>query len=116
MKNKILQGLPTAVVIGALVIIATITIVDSKTEREAEQQRLTECEPIIAEFERIQAVRNDKRLRFEGLLAKQEQGLIPFDNQGVDYEYRSWMVQETELDRLGDDLIQDMRLLRCDSK
>jgi len=116
MKNKILEGLPVALVIGAIIIIGTITIIDNRTERETKQLHIAECEPIIAEFERIQAVRNDKRLRFERLLAQQEMGLIPFDNLGVDYEYRTWMVQETNLDRLGDDLIQNMSLLRCNAK
>jgi len=92
-----------------------IATLDNHTQEAQVEARIAKCQPILAEFQRIQAVRNDKRTRFERLLVQQEEGLIPFDSTVVDYEYRVWMVQETELDRRGDDLVEDMRLLNCQS-
>jgi len=113
MKSRFLNVLPLGVGIGAVIIMAFISLTDTQDERERNDARTAECLPILTEFERIQAVRSDKQTRFEVLLVAQEEGTIPFDSRIVDYEYRAWMIQETELDRRGDILVQDMRLLNC---
>ncbi len=113
MKNKLRGVIPAGIGIVATSAVAFIAWTDTHDEKALQSERIALCQPIIAEFDRIQEIRDDKRSRFEGLLVQQEEGNIPFDSRVVDYEYRAWMIQETELDNRGDNLIQRMRLLDC---
>ena len=115
MKSRLNQLAPLGVGIVVVFILIGIGIMDSTTEQEMTQQLVSRCSPILSEFDRIQEVRNEKRRRFEALLVQQEQGLIPFDSYVVDYEYRTWMIQDTELDHRGDGLVQELSLLDCQS-
>ena len=115
MKNRFIQMAPLAAGIAVMLILVGITVMDSSTKQGLEDQLVSKCSPILSEFDRIQEVRNQKRQRFESLLVQQEEGLIPFNSDVVDYEYRTWMVQDTELDRRGDGLIQELSLLDCQS-
>ena len=113
MKNKLRGIIPAGIGMAGVAVVAFIAWTDTQDKKVLQVERTAQCQPIIAEFDRIQEIRDNKRSRFESLLVMQEEGVIPFDSRVVDYEYRAWMIQETELDHRGDGLIQRMRVLDC---
>jgi len=83
----------------------------NQNEAERNSKRVDACQPIIAAFEDVQALRDQKRSRLELLLGQQEAGLV--DSQVVDYEFKAWRVQDAELDRRGDSLVGEITVLEC---
>ena len=88
-------------------------------ERNAESEQYVKeaaCTPILAELSEVYELRDEKRARVESLLGQQETGTIPFGDQVVDYEYRSWQLQDAALDRRGDTLVREIAVHNCYAK
>jgi hypothetical protein len=104
-----------------VILVVTAAAVASFATAMLLQERFTQeqavviqtCDPIVAEFHQVQQLREEKRDRVERLLGQQEAGNIPFDSPAVDYEYKSWQLQDAALDRRGDDLVREISLRNC---
>lgn len=99
-----------SVMFGAAVALVNMPTHNAESERNVKE---TACTPILAELNEVYELRDEKRARVESLLGQQETGTIPFGDQVVDYEYRSWQLQDAALDRRGDTLVREIAVHNC---
>ena len=110
-NSKYLQAglvVASAIVASCATALLFVQSVDEKTV-----ERDQACEPILSQLAEVHELREEKRTRVEALLGQQELGNNPFDDQVVDYEYKTWQLQDAALDRRGDDLVREFTVLNC---